>query len=168
MHKICAILLFTLLWPAMASADARIEDLSWMDRNFLTQQVERIDNLARQRFGTPVRGNKSDLQLLQRIVDARLIADDDVQTQQALGIVLGNVMLAEVPHLEWKIYEDRLGRSRALCVRNTRECLFPVTMLSRRMELGMLPSVENIYNYALQRIGNLLPRDPYDATTPRR
>ena len=139
-----------------------------MDRNHLTQQIEKIDDLGRRHFGTPVRGNKTDLELLQRIVDAKLIPEDDTQTQQALGIILGNVMLAEVPQLEWRAYEDQVGRSRALCVRNTRECLFPVTMLSRRMELGLLPSIENIYNHALQRIDHLLPKNPYDISTPRR
>ncbi len=141
--------------------EVTIEDLSWADRNYLEKQVATIDELARIQLGTQVRQKLSDLDLLQRIVDRGLIPQTDVQDLQAMGVVLGNVMIADIPTLEWKVYEDSIGRSRALCVRGTRECLFPITMLSRRMEKGVKPQVRKVYEDALELMAEHLPQYPY-------
>lgn len=152
------------LFASIAQAQkATVSDFAWMDRNHMAQQVESIEKITRAKFGTPIRGNKSDLDTLQRIIDRNLIDQDDQLKLQALGAVLGNVMESEVEELEWKVYEDDLGRSRALCVEGTRQCLFPITMLSRRMEVGLKPNVERIYNDAMELVDPYLPKAPYGA-----
>ncbi|WP_020209757.1 DUF3806 domain-containing protein [Gilvimarinus chinensis] len=138
-----------------------IDDLSWTDESFLSQQRARIDRLARENLGSQVRGDKSDLSTLQRIIDRELVAKDDTITQQALGVVLGDVMLKDEQELTWKVYEDKLGRSRALCAMSVEECLFPVTMLSRRMRVGLKPDVKKVYVEALDLIAESLPALPY-------
>lgn len=143
--------------------DTQIRELGWMDKNRMEQEVTRVNELGQTKLGTPLRRDLSDLNTLQRIIDKELVAMDDYETQQAMGVVLGNVMLADFPNtFEWKIYEDQLGRSRALCVRNTNDCLFPVTMLSRRMEVGTKPDVKKIYNDAIMLVEKHLPKLPYD------
>lgn len=151
-----------------ALADVKISDFAWNDRQHMEQQVKRIDDLARTRVGAQVRGDKTDLDTLQRIIDRDLIDSDDSLALQALGAVLGNVMATEHDKLEWKIYEDEQGRSRALCVQGTQECLFPITMLSRRMEVGLKPDVQRIYNTALEIIEEHLPEMPYGGSPIRR
>ena len=121
-----------------------IEELSWLQKQQLQNQVEQIDQLARLNLGQPVRGNPDDLELLQRIIYKGLIKPDDHMTLQALGAVLGNVMVSDLG-LEWKSYRDELGKSRAACIPKSTQCLFPITMLSRRMEVGLLPDVKQIY-----------------------
>src|SRR5690606_8415097 len=96
-----------------------IENLSWADRNYLEKQVATIDEIAHIQLGTQVRQKLSDLELLQRIVDRGLIPQNRVQDLQAMGVVLGNVMIADIPALEWKVYQDSLGRSRALCAKGS-------------------------------------------------
>lgn len=155
-------LLFSAAWSgAQTDGPVEIDDLGWMDRNYMEQQVAKIETIARTKLGARLRGDTSDLDTLQRIVDRGLIERDDVSRLQAMGVVLGNVMAAEVPKLQWKVYEDREGRSRALCVEGTRECLFPVTMLSRRMEVGLNPDVRKVYNNALELMDPFLPKLPY-------
>lgn len=156
-------LLLSLLASFTQAQEATVSDFAWMDRNHMAQQVESIEKLTRTKFGTPIRENKSDLDTLQRIIDRDLIDRDDQLKLQALGAVLGNVMASEVEELEWKVYEDQLGRSRALCVEGTRQCLFPITMLSRRMEAGLKPNVERVYNEAMELVDPYLPEDPYGA-----
>jgi hypothetical protein len=161
-------LLMGSIWASLpAHAQVRIEEFSWMDRNHMHQQVQSIETLVQMRLGARLRGDKSDLQTLQTIVDRGLIPQDDQLRLQALGAVLGNVMEAEVAQLKWKIYEDDKGRSRALCVEGTRECLFPVTMLSRRMQVGLKPDVQKVYNDALSLIEPFLPQMPYTGTSYR-
>ena len=143
--------------------EIQIKELGWMDKNRMDQETTKINELTQTKLGTPLRRDLSDLSTLQRIVDKELVATDNFELQQARGVVLGNVMLADFPNtLEWKIYEDELGRSRALCARKTNDCLFPVTMLSRRMEVGTKPNVRKIYDDALLRMEKHLPKLPYD------
>lgn len=149
-------------------ADAQISDFQWIDDNHMQQQIQRVDDLARTRVGSQVRGDSTDLDTLQRIIDRDLVDSEDSLTLQALGAVLGDVMRDQIEELEWKVYEDELGRSRALCLRDTQECLFPITMLSRRMEVGLKPDVRRIYDDALERIEPLLPEAPYGPASSRR
>lgn len=158
-------LLLASLWASLpAQAQIRIDDLSQTDHNHMRQQVQSIETLVQMRMGTRLRGDLSDLNTLQTIVDRELIERDDLLRLQALGAVLGNVMAAEVEQLHWKIYEDEQGRSRALCVTSTQHCLFPVTMLSRRMTVGLKPNVQEVYRNALELIAPHLPQQPYTGT----
>lgn len=161
-------LLLLLAAPWALAEEATIDDLAWMDRNHMAQQIKRVDDLARTRVGSQVREDMSDLDTLQRIIDRDLIERDDRLTMQALGAVMGNVMATEVEELEWKVYEDDQGRSRALCVEGTRECLFPITMLSRRMEAGLKPNVRKVYKEALEMIEPHLPEAPYSGGSASR
>ncbi len=139
-----------------------IEDMGWMDRNKMDKQLSKINDLTQTKLGSPLRKNYSDLDTLQRLVDKSLVDPKDADTQQAMGIAMGEVFLADFPHtLEWKIYRDNLGRSRALCAKGTQQCLFPVTMLSRRMEVGSKPNVRKIYNDAVNMMAEFLPKMPY-------
>lgn len=139
-----------------------ITDIDWMDKNKMDKEIALVSELAQTKLGMSLRKDLSDLRTLQRIIDMELVTRDDFKTQQAMGVVMGNVFLADFPHtLEWKIYRDKEGRSRALCVKGTQECMFPVTMLSRRMEVGTKPDVQKIYNDAIAMMANYLPQMPY-------
>lgn len=138
-----------------------IEELNWFDKNHLQDQVEKVDDLTRTKLGLQIHGDKRDIETLQRVIHRGLIKQEDESMQQALGAVLGNVMVNELG-LEWMHYVDRYGRSRAACAPATEECLFPITMLSRRMKVGLMPNVEKVYTEAGELIVHLLPKSPYD------
>ena len=139
-----------------------IEDLGWMDKNKMQQQEDQINALAKSKLGLTIHKNWDDIALLQQIIDRKLVTTNDSSTQEAMGVVLGNIMQADFPsHLQWKIYKDKLGRSKALCIKGTEECLFPVTMLSRRMRLEMEIKVADVYNGAIEQIADKLPKMPY-------
>jgi hypothetical protein len=140
-----------------------LTDLGWMDHNRMEQEITTVNELAQTKTGTPLRRDLTDLDTLQRIINKELVAIDDHKTQQALGVVLGNVMLADFPNtFEWKVYEDDIGRSRAICVKQTSACLFPITMLSRRMAVGTKPDVKKVYEEAILLMDKHLPKLPYD------
>lgn len=138
-----------------------IKELSWTDESFLNTQRKRIARLADEQIGSPIRGTKDDLSVLQRIIDRELIAQNDTSMQQALGVALGDVMLTAESTLSWRVYEDKRGHSRALCAISVNECLFPVTMLSRRMAVGLKPDVKKVYLDALNLMAESLPALPY-------
>jgi hypothetical protein len=139
-----------------------LEELSWMDKNKIYQQEEAVNTLAKSKLGLSLHTNWDDIALLQQLTDRKLVASDDSALQEAMGVVLGNIMQADFPsHLEWKVYKDSLGRSKALCIKNTKDCLFPVTMLSRRMRLGMSINITEIYDNAIDQVAGKLPKMPY-------
>lgn len=139
-----------------------VSDLGWTDKQYMAAQVANIEELVRDEFGGQLRQSNADLDYLQRIINRGLIDKTDTRRQQALGMVLGNV-LAKETGMEWFVYEDADGRSRALCVPKTEHCLFPVTMLSRRMAVGLYPDVNKIYNEALEMVAPVLPQNPFGA-----
>ncbi|MGV8838371.1 DUF3806 domain-containing protein [Cellvibrio sp.] len=149
--------------PVAPPKDVVIKELGWMDKNKMEQELTKLSELTQTKLGTPIRKDLSDLDTIQRLVDKNLVEQDDYETQQAMGLALGNLILADFPNtFEWKIYEDEIGRSRALCVKKTSDCLFPITMLSRRMEVGTKPDVKKIHTDAIMRMEKHLPKLPYD------
>ena len=139
-----------------------VEAISWMDKNKMQQQQDEIKKLAKSKLGLDLHNNWDDIGLLQQIIDRKLVATNDVSTQEAMGVILGNIMQADFPsHLQWKIYNDKVGRSKAICIKGTAECLFPVTMLSRRMRLEMQINVAEIYDNAIAQAASKLPKVPY-------
>lgn len=155
------LVLLSLASPGLTQA-ANISDLSWTDKQYMGAQVASIEELVRSEFGGQLKESPDDLDYLQRIINRGLLERTDTQRQQALGMVLGNVLARETG-MQWFVYKDEAGRSRALCVPQTEHCLFPVTMLSRRMAVGLYPDVKKIYGEALEAVQPVLPKSPYQA-----
>lgn len=151
--------------PAAAAPqkEAAITELGWMDKSKMDKELSALSELTQTKLGAPIRSDLSDLITMQRLIDENIVAQNDYGTQQAMGVALGNLILADFPNtFEWKIYEDEIGRSRALCVKKTSECLFPITMLSRRMEVGSKPDVKKVHSDAILLMEKHLPKLPYD------
>jgi hypothetical protein len=144
------------------ATEVSISELGWIDKNQMEQDIAKLNELSLAEIGAPLRRNLSDLDTLQALLDNNLVAKDDYKMQQAMGVALGNIMQADFPDtLKWQLYEDHIGRSRALCVKETGHCLFPITMLSRRIELGSKPDVKKIYAHAITLMEKHLPQLPY-------
>ena len=97
--------------------EVQIRPLSAIDKQYMTQQRATIEGLAN-RLGRRLSGTPSrDLDTLQIIVDRRWIDQGDAKTQQAMGIVFGDLLARELS-FDWVVYRDRAGRSRALRYRD--------------------------------------------------
>ncbi|WP_292746835.1 DUF3806 domain-containing protein [Methylophaga sp. UBA3191] len=145
-------LIFSLLLgtlPLVAGAETfRTEALSEMDRRFMDNQVTALEDIARREWGRQFSGNKhNDLALLQRLLDHKLVKAEDTALLQGMGVVLGELLRKEKA-LFWTIYTDKLGRSRALEIPGKREFVFPITMISRRVEAGVDVQVREVYDKA--------------------
>lgn len=141
------VLVFSQQNYAFNKEEIEVFDLQYTDRYFLKSQRELANQIASSRIGNPFRQTQYDVTTLQRIIDRKLIRKDETKKLQALGVILGD-LLAKDLKLNWKVYKDKVGRSRALCVRYTKHCLFPVTMISRRIEGGAPVNVQAVYDKA--------------------
>jgi hypothetical protein len=113
---------------------ATVKELSLGQRYSLdTQRRETMDLIARWLGVLNLKGDKSDLKVLQNLVDRKAIGRDDVRGLQSLGIVFGDVLVNEYG-LSWVSYEDDVGTSKALRWKKTENYVFPVTLFSKRVQ----------------------------------
>ena len=151
-----AITLCLMLTCSLAMAQTfRVEALSPVDLAFMQDQRDFIDNTARRHLGSQLNGQKDhDLRLLQALLDQELIDRENSQGLQAMGVVLGDHLKKE-EGLTWIVYSDKYGRSRALAVPKQDEVIFPITMISRRAEVGNTVDVNEIYNKAQAAVAEI-------------
>lgn len=159
----CFTLLLCMVMAAntLALDEPRISDLSYLDKQYMTQQRELLAELAAKNFGRKFNGTRdNDLDLLQSILDKRLVRAEQKQELQAMGVIMGDLLAADLK-LRWVIYEDRQGRSRALRDGSSDTYLFPITMISRRWEVGNHTPVAAIYLKARDIIIDSRPGLPF-------
>lgn len=159
-----AILILPLITQAQSRQQAApiIEEPAWIDNGHLDRQRQIIDEISRSEFGRPVRRDLSDLTVLERIVENELVNQTETQKLQAMGVVLGDIYVTEL-NMQWRVYIDGKGKSRAVCLPATTHCLFPVTMISRRAEAGIEPNIRRIYEDGVGLMRPYIPKLPYSA-----
>ena len=136
--------------------DVLIESLTAMDRQFMADQRMRVERLTN-RLGRGLTGVADrDLDTLQRILDERLVPAEDTLTLQAMGVVFGD-LLGDHLDMDWVVYRDHKGRSRALRYRQMDVYLFPVTMISRRQEGGSERRLKPLFDRTVRDTRLLLP-----------
>lgn len=128
-----------------AAENQRIRTLEPGDERHLAGQRRVIDELAASTLGRHLSGSRdNDLDILQALLDKRAVSHNDSFRLQAMGVVLGDLYAREFG-LDWVIYEDEQGKSRALQLGRSNDALFPVTMISRRAETGARVDVRAVY-----------------------
>ncbi len=149
----------------MASANAievepEVLPLQLVDQGHLDRYRTTIEDITRTEFGARLHRDSSDLRLLNRLIKNDFIAPADTTKQLAMGVVLGDVFVSQLG-LEWKIYKDAAGESHATCIPRSTTCLFPVTMLSKRMKLGVKPDTYEMFEHGKSLLQDHLPKLPY-------
>ena len=162
--KIRLALLLLLCWGSpgsLAQKLTRTGDLTTVDWQFMAQQRETMQALAMMNLGRQFSGDrKLELALLQALLDKQLVRPDQVRELQAMGVIMDDLLAAELG-MRWVLYEDNVGRSRALRYQKSDNVLFPMTMIARRREVGNQTSVVNIYQKASDVVANSTPALPF-------
>jgi hypothetical protein len=114
----------------------------------LDAQREIAHGLARRYVGSSLSADMDDLRILQSIVDQHAVDATQVFELQALGVALGDVMVAELG-FKWIVLRDKYGRSRALQYKATENYVFPITMISRRVEGDLEFIVKELFDKAV-------------------
>jgi hypothetical protein len=116
--------------------EIKVEELSLGQQFSMSSQRGEITDLVTRHLGiTSLAGNLEDIVIFQKLVDKEVIKLNDVKTWQALGIALGDLLANEFD-LHWVVMEDEFGSSRALQWKDTLNFVFPVTLLSKRVQFG--------------------------------
>jgi hypothetical protein len=116
-------------------------------------------------FFTPEARHKYDalaekLRLLQAILDAGWIEPSETAKLQCLGIALGDALVQELG-MEWVMVEDEKGRDPAIRMPGTTVILFPLTMISKRIERGETVDVGDLFRGVATRARELAQNPDY-------
>ena len=124
----------------------RIQPLGALEQRQMRAQRAVVDQLARRHVGTPLTTGRSlnDLRVIQDILERTHLSGEQSYELQALGVALGDVM-AEHLGLDWVVVNDDLGRSRALRFGETDNLIFPITMISKRVERNVRFEVSELF-----------------------
>jgi hypothetical protein len=82
---------------------------------------------------------------IRAILQGEVFKRDQKYELQCLGIVLGDVFVQDMG-MEWIMVEDEYGRDPAVRMPNTTVILYPMTMISKRIERGERVDVFELYN----------------------
>jgi hypothetical protein len=121
--------------------------LSEADQTQLTAQravVERYlgnDPQNIENYATPA----GKLGLLRAILEARLFGPTHTYELQCMGVVFGDVFV-QVCGWEWSMVQDDLGRDPCIRVPMSTIVLYPLTMISKRIEHGETVDVFGLFD----------------------
>ena len=123
-----------------------VSKLGKADEDRLSSQRKVVDKIAAACLKAPVEiaSVQSRLAALQAIVDAKHLTVAQTYELQCLGIVFGDALVG-AGGLEWVMVDDEYGRDPALRMVGSDTLLFPMTMLSKRVERGEAVDVAALF-----------------------
>ena len=175
-QRLRALCLLALVWiptavPTTSLAQqqaAEVLEMTPSDERRLEGQRSWVESFSRRYMAPVPRGDLRMLESLQRLLDADAIRAAQTEELQSLGVVLGDVMAKQLG-LEWVVYLDRSARSKALRLPGGRKLYFPVTMIAKRVEMGVPFTVRALYeSIAAEVAEEKAPRSFFPNRTPRR
>jgi hypothetical protein len=95
---------------------------------------------------------------LRALLAANVFRSDQSYELQSMGIVLGDVFVQDMG-FHWVIIEDEYGRDPAIRYAETSVILYPLTMISKRIEAGEQVDVFDLYNGLAAHAGELIDRE---------
>lgn len=91
---------------------------------------------------------------IRAILQGNVFKQDQTYELQCLGIVLGDAFVQELG-MEWVMVEDEYGRDPAVRLPNTSIILYPMTMISKRVERGEQVDVFEMFNGVAAQVEEL-------------
>ncbi len=120
--------------PLNPSERARVEaQRKWVREHFTPETEHLYDQLEEK------------LRLLDTIIKNRWIERTETVKLQSLGITLGDALVQKLG-FEWVSVEDEIGRDPAIRLPGTSIVMFPLTMLSKRIERGEVVDVYQLFD----------------------
>ena len=115
------------------SAEPKFSRLSPDDEGRLERQ-RAVIAAAASRYGlAKLSRTKSDLPVLQKLIDERAFRSSQTYELQCLGVAFGDVLSSEFP-LQWEMVTDEYGTDPTLRFKKTTLHFNALTMISKRIE----------------------------------
>ena len=141
--------------------DPKIEPPTEKDIENIAMGVVHAGQVIEQALDEDLDGTHQDLDLIQRVLDQGLVEPEATYTLQALGLAFGRVFLNEFPDYDWWMVEDEHGRDPAIRYKETSLLVFPMTMISKRIEDGEPFDVAELFDGLAKQLAELIQEGVY-------
>ena len=139
-------------------AKQTISELTEGDTQRLEEQREVVtrylDDTGLQQFQAAA----GKLGTLRALLDAKVFSPEQTYELQCMGIVLGDVFVQDMS-FHWIMVEDEYGRDPAIRYGDTSVILYPLTMISKRIEKNEPVDVFDLYNGVAAQAEKLIARE---------
>ena len=126
--------------------EQKITSLIEADQHLLREQRAVVEKyLANEDSAQKYKTAAGKLGTLRALLQAGVFKREQVYENQCLGVVFGDAFVQEMG-MEWIVVEDEHGRDLAIRMPNTTIILYPVTMISKRIERGEDLDVFQLFN----------------------
>ena len=132
-----------------------IEALQEADFEFVARSLLLAKRLIKETTGSEPDGTRADLQRIQKVLDSS--EELSAPELHALGLTLGRIFLSQFEGFDWWMVQDQYGRDPGLRYRETRLIIFPMTMLSKRVERGEPLDVESLFDNVVVQVRAAMP-----------
>jgi hypothetical protein len=141
--------------------DQKIEPPTEKDIENIAMGVVHAGQVIEQALDEDLDGTHNDLDLIQRVLDQGLVEPEATYTLQAFGLAFGRVFLNEFPDYDWWMVEDEHGRDPAIRYKETSLLVFPMTMISKRIEDGEPFDVSELFDGLAKQLAELIQEGVY-------
>jgi hypothetical protein len=141
--------------------DPKIEPPTEKDIENIAMGVVHAGQVVEQALDEDLDGTHQDLELIQRVLDQGLVEPEATYTLQAFGLAFGRVFLNEFPDYDWWMVEDEHGRDPAIRYKETSLLVFPMTMISKRIEDGDPFDVSELFDGLAKQLAELIQEGVY-------
>ena len=131
-------------------AELTAEDVAALQKQRAFIESFIADDESRAKYEKPA----GKLGLLRALLAANAFGPDQTWELQSMGVVLGDAFVQELG-LAWVMVEDEYGRDPAVSVPGTSTLLFPLTMISKRIEEGKPIDVFDLFNWTAAQLEEL-------------
>jgi hypothetical protein len=136
--------------PQQLVSEPMPEDLAHLAKQRAFIEAYLGDDAAREKYRTTA----GKLGLLRALLEAHVFPPGRTWELQSMGVVLGDAFVQELG-LRWVMVQDEYGRDPALAVPGQTVLLYPLTMISKRVEQGETVDVFDLFNWTAAQIENL-------------
>lgn len=106
-------------------------------------------------LGRRLAKDDSDLDVLQALLDGHALEPGQTFELQCLGVVFGTLLVDALGGVDWVMVEDEYGRDPALRYLQTSLIIFPLTMISKRVEAHESVAVRELFELVCAEIDEL-------------
>jgi hypothetical protein len=142
-------------------SEQSIEPPNEKDIENIAMGVVHAGQVIEQALGEDLDGTRSDLALIQRVLDQGVVEREATYTLQAFGLAFGRTFLNEFPDYDWWMVEDEYGRDPAIRYKETSLLVFPMTMISKRVEDGEHVDVNELFDGLARQLSELIQEGVY-------
>jgi len=135
----------------------RFQELSQDDKARLDRQRAIVATAAKRYGKGTLSRTRTDLPVLQKLIDDRVFNKSQTYELQSLGVAFGDVLSSELP-LQWVMVTDEYGTDPTLRFKETTLQVNALTMISKRIEKDETVDLAKLLRITREQLLRLEPR----------